>query len=63
MLFQPMAKFNQDEGDVVADEVEKCGVGCAGNGMVLFRLVHIVVYPSYFGKWQTLDGRLQMSDV
>lgn len=47
----------QDEGDVVADEVEKCGAGCAGNGMVVFRVAHIVVYPSYLGKWQTADGR------
>lgn len=31
----------QDEGDVVADEVEKCGAGCAGNGMVVFRVVHM----------------------
>lgn len=38
----------QDKGDVVADEVEKCGAGCAGNGMVVFRVVHIVVYPSCF---------------
>lgn len=49
----------QDEGDVVADEVEKCGAGCAGNGMVVFRVVHIVVYPSCFFE----DGRLQSSDV
>lgn len=49
----------QDEGDVVADEVEKCGAGCAGNGMVVFRVVHVVVYPSCFFE----DGRLQMSDV
>lgn len=34
----------QDEGDVVADEVEKCGTGCAGNGMVVFRVVHVVVF-------------------
>lgn len=34
----------QDEGDVVADEVEKCGAGCAGNGMVVFRVVHVVVF-------------------
>lgn len=53
----------QDEGDVVADEVEKCGAGCAGNGMVVFRVVHIVVYPSFFERWQTSDFRLQMSDV
>lgn len=52
----------QDEGDVVADEVEKCGAGCAGNGMVVFRVVHIVVYPSFFERWQTLDVRLQTSD-
>lgn len=34
----------QDEGDVVADEVEKCGAGCAGDGMAVFRVVHIVVF-------------------
>lgn len=56
----------QDEGDVVTDEVEKCGAGCAGNGMVLFRVVHVVVYPSCFfedGRLQTSDVRCQMSDV
>lgn len=56
----------QDEGDVVADEVEKCGAGCAGNGMVVFRVVHVVVYPSCFfedGRLQTSDFRCQMSDV
>lgn len=56
----------QDEGDVVADEVEKCGAGCAGNGMVVFRVVHVVVYPSCFfedGRLQTSDVRCQMSDV
>ena len=52
----------QDEGDVVADEIEKCGAGCAGNGMVVFRVVHIVVYPSCLGKWQTADVRFQTSD-
>lgn len=51
----------QDEGDVVADKVEKCGTGCAGNGMVVFRVVHVVVYPSCFLKMA--DFRLQMSDV
>lgn len=51
----------QDEGDVVADEVEKCGAGCAGNGMVVFRVVHVVVYPSCFLKMA--DFRCQMSDV
>lgn len=25
----------QNKGDVVADEVEKCGAGCAGNGVVV----------------------------
>lgn len=49
----------QDEGDVVADEVEKCGAGGTGNGMVVFRVVHVVVYPSCFFE----DGRLQTSDV
>ena len=34
----------QDEGNVVADEVEKCGAGGAGNGMVVFRVVHVVVF-------------------
>lgn len=56
----------QDEGDVVAYEVEKCGTGCAGNGMVVFRVVHVVVYPSCFfedGRLQTSDVRCQMSDV
>lgn len=48
----------QDEGDVVADKVEKCGSGCAGNGMVVFMVVHVMVYPSCFFE----DGRLQMSD-
>ncbi len=51
----------QDEGDVVADKVEKCGAGCAGNGMVVFRVVHVVVYPSCFLKMA--DFRLPMSDV
>lgn len=54
---------SQDEGNVVADEVEKCGSGCAGNGMVVFRGVHIVVYPSCFRKWQTADVRFQILDV
>lgn len=55
----------QDEGDVVADEVEKCGAGGAGNGMVVFRVIHVVVYPSCFfedGRLQTSDVRCQMSD-
>ena len=52
----------QDEGDVVADEVEKCGAGCAGNGMMVFWVVHVVVYPSYFGRWQISDVRCQISD-
>lgn len=34
----------QDEGNIVADEVEKCGAGCAGNGIVVFRVVHVVVF-------------------
>lgn len=34
----------QHEGDVVADEVEKCGAGGAGNGMVVFRGFHVVVF-------------------
>ena len=49
----------QNKGDVVADEVEKCGAGGAGNGMVVFRVIHVVVYPSCFFE----DVRLQMSDV
>lgn len=56
----------QDEGDVVADEVEKCSAGCAGNGMVVILVVHVVVYPSCFfedGRLQTSDVRCQMSDV
>ncbi len=55
----------QDEGDVVADKVEKCGAGCAGNGMVVILVVHVVVYPSCFfedGRLQTSDVRLQISD-
>lgn len=51
----------QDEVDVVADEVEKCGAGCAGNGMVVFRVVHVVVYPSCFERWQTSDIGCQTS--
>lgn len=50
----------QNEGDVVADEVEKCGAGGAGNGMVVFRGFHVVVYPSCFLKMT--DFRLQISD-
>ena len=56
----------QDEGDVVADEVEKCSAGCAGNGMVVILVVHVVIYPSCFfedGRLQTSDFRCQMSDV
>lgn len=49
----------QNKGDVVADEVEKCGAGGAGNGMVVFRGFHVVVYPSCFFE----DGRHQMSDI
>ena len=49
----------QDEGNVVADEVEKCGAGGAGNGMVVILVIHVVVYPSCFFE----DGRLQTSDV
>lgn len=57
----------QNKGDVVADEVEKCGAGGAGNGMVVFRGFHVVVYPSCFLKMtdvrcQTSDFRYQMSD-
>lgn len=57
----------QHEGNVVANEVEKCGAGGAGNGMVVFRGFHVVVYPSCFLKMtnvrcQTSDIRYQMSD-
>ena len=51
----------QNEGDVVADEVEKCGAGGAGNGMVVFRVVHVVVYPSCFLKMA--DVRCRTFDV
>lgn len=62
----------QDKGYVVADEVEKCGAGGAGNRMVVILMVHVVVYPSCFldaryqmsdFRFQTSDFRLQMSDV
>lgn len=42
----------QDEGDVVANEVEKCGAGCAGNGMVVFRVVHVVVFFLVYETWR-----------
>ena len=49
----------QDEGDVVADEVEKCGAGCAGNGMVLFRVVHVVVFFLVYETMRLGDVRLR----
>ena len=48
----------QDEGDVVADEVEKCGAGCAGNGMVVFRVVHVVVFFLVYETMRLRDARL-----
>lgn len=49
----------QDEGDVVADEVEKCGAGCAGNGMVVFRVVHVVVFFLVYEAMRLGDVRLR----
>lgn len=49
----------QDEGDVVADEVEKCGAGCAGNGMVLFRVIHVVVFFLVYETMRLGDVRLR----
>lgn len=49
----------QDEGDVVADEVEKCGAGCAGNGMVVFRVVHVVVFFLVYETMKLEDVRLR----
>lgn len=37
----------QDEGDVVADELEKCSAGCAGNGMVVILVVFFLVYETW----------------
>lgn len=48
----------QDEGDVVADEVEKCGTGCAGDGMVVFRVVHVVVFFLVYETMKLEDVRL-----
>lgn len=50
----------QHEGDVVADEVEKCGAGGAGNRVVIFRVVHVVVFFLVYetmrlGDLETLD--------
>lgn len=49
----------QDEGDVVTDEVEKCSAGCAGNGMVAFRVVHIVVFFLVYETMRLGDVRLR----
>lgn len=49
----------QDEGDVVAYEVEKCGAGCAGNGMVVFRVVHVVVFFLVYEIMRLRDVRLR----
>lgn len=51
----------QNKGDVVADEVEKCGAGGAGNRVVMYRVVHMVVYPSCFLKMT--DVRCRTFDV
>lgn len=48
----------QDEGDVVAYEVEKCGARCAGNGMVVFRVVHVVVFFLVYETIRLGDVRL-----
>lgn len=42
----------QDEGDIVADEVEKCGAECAGNGMVVIWVVHVVVFFLVYETWR-----------
>lgn len=49
----------QDEGNVVADEVEKCGAGGAGNGMVVFRVVHVVVFFLVYETMRLGDVRLR----
>lgn len=51
----------QNEGDVVADEVEKCGAGGAGNGMVVILVVHVVVF---FLVYETMRlGDVRLGDV
>lgn len=50
----------QNKSDVVADEVEKCGAGGAGNRVVIFRVVHVVVFFLVYetmrlGDSETLD--------
>lgn len=49
----------QNKGDVVADEVEKCGAGGAGNGMVMFRVVHVVVFFLVYETMRLGDFRLR----
>lgn len=49
----------QDEGDVVADEVEKCSAGCAGNGMVVILVVHVVVFFLVYETMRLGDVRLR----
>lgn len=53
----------QDEGDVVADEVEKCGAGCAGNGMVVFRVVHVVVFFLVYETMRLRDFRPEVCET
>ena len=50
---------SQDEGDVVANEVEKCGAGCAGNGMVVILAVHVVVFFLVYETMRLGDVRLR----
>lgn len=49
----------QDEGDVVADKVEKCSAGCAGNGMVVILAVHVVVFFLVYETMRLGDVRLR----
>ena len=49
----------QHEGDVVADEVEKCGTGGAGNGMVVILVVHVVVFFLVYETVRLGDFRLE----
>lgn len=58
----------QNEGDVVADEVEKCGAGGAGNRMVMILVVHVVVFFLVYetmrlGDVRLEDLRLPISDI
>lgn len=58
----------QNKGDVVADEVEKCGAGGAGNGMVVILVVHVVVFFLVYetmrlGDVRLEDLRLPISDI